>query len=522
MRHVVCVVVTVAAVGCAAKARPVAPPKAVTIDLAAADALFDAGCYVCLKQAYEEYDRGLNSVQPPAHAREKTFVSALLLAVRHKEIGLDAIPWLERARALSTPDERLFVEIAESLAWTSAGIAPDFEPPTRPSSSTRDDWRALLDPSPQSATVPAPLETSHYGVLKQYLLVTLRCTTGLQRIDEEADRRIDLGRPILRYRVGLCGLSHRPHLEAVLASDPRFVEASFFVGRYEMASGVSRLGAPRPSRAWLTTAVAPLLAAHQGLPEAPVVSIVFAGLMRSRGELNRALALYDEALVLRPAQREALLGRTVTLTYLSRPDDAISTATRMIELGTWHLGAAHYWRAFNYYRSSRLEAARSDIAEAERLQFDADVLTLSGIIAYDQKRPVDARASFNVALQLDRERCPAHWYLGMLGLDEEAWPAVVSSLSTAGACYQRSADAIRTEAGRLPPDLPDEARQQQLASFEDSIATSLRQAGRSFFNAAQASIRIGDKVAALAYARSAASYPEMKERAESLVQDLER
>jgi hypothetical protein len=284
-------------------------------------------------------------------------------------------------------------------------------------------------------------------------------------------------------------------------------------------SGVGLVGS---GREWLTRAVPPLSAAHDGLPDAPVVSIVFAGLMRARGELARALALYDEALALRPAQRDALLGRTITLTYLQRHEDAIATATRMIELGTWHVGDAYYWRAWNGYRSGALETAAADIAAARRLQTNADVMLVSGMIAYDQKHPADARMDFERSLRMDSGKCAARWYLGFLSVDEERWSDAVASFAAAGDCYVGAADALRAEFGALPPDLPAEARQQQTASYDESIADSVGQAGRSFFNAAQASVRIGDVASAAAYARSAAAYDSVKARAEGLLKDLER
>ena len=61
---------------------------------------------------------------------------------------------------------------------------------------------------------------------------------------------------------------------------------------------------------------------------------------------------------------------------------------------------------------------------------------------------------------------------------------------------------------------------EQLAGFAESIGNSLRQAGRSFLNASQASLQAGDKLSALNYARTASSYDDVKERADSLVRSL--
>jgi tetratricopeptide (TPR) repeat protein len=493
--------------GCAAKAvPPVAPAPP---DLTQADALVEAGCYRCLTEAFRQYDGALAAPVPAPGARGGAFATALLLAIREKELGLEAAPWLDRATALATPDERRYVDLALRVPWTGAGGATDFEPPVRFGQTALADWLA----GPATAAHP---------VLDQYIIALLMCETGRRTIDAETARMLDLSRPLVRYRVGLCGVDRRQHLEAVVAADPRFVEAWFFIGRYEMALGVSPVGGGGASRRWLTRALPPLVAAHEGLPEAPIVTIALAGLMRSRTELARALALYDDALAFRPTQGDALLGRLVTLSYLTRRDEAIAAATRLIELGRWHVGPAYYWRSWNHYHAGRLAAAAADIASARGLAVSDDVLTLSGMIAYDQKRPADARADLTRALQMNEGQCYARWYLGLLNVDEQTWTAAADTFALAGACFQDAAESTRAEIDQLPEDLPADTRAAQVASINDTVATSLLQAGRSFFNAAQASMRIDDRAAALAYARSATRYADMKERADALIGALEK
>jgi hypothetical protein len=124
------------------------------------------------------------------------------------------------------------------------------------------------------------------------------------------------------------------------------------------------------------------------------------------------------------------------------------------------------------------------------------------------------------AVGLNRDQCTAHWYLGILDVDEKAWAPAVARSSTAAGCFERMADSLRREAMMLPPDLPEESKQQQLADYAESISANLLQAGRSWINAAQASLLLGDRAGALTHARSAAAYDGVKERATSLVQLL--
>jgi tetratricopeptide (TPR) repeat protein len=507
MRDILLIAIGVTLAACAGQARPAPAPADVPVHLSRADALVGAGCYTCLLEAFATYERALASRVPPTDAREKAFATAVLLAMREKELGLEAVPWLERASRLATPDETPYLDLVSRLPWTSAGVALDFDPP-RPATPTEvAEWRLRVSPA--------------HAILNDYISVAAACSLGTGL--EAAARVVDLGVPAVRYRAGLCDRRQRRYLEEVVAADPRFVEAWFFIGRYEMSLGVSPIDGrfDASTREWLTSAVPPLSAAHDGLPDAPVVSVVFAGLMRARGELARALALYDEALALRPAQGDALLGRTVTLTYLKQHEEAVSTASRLIALGVWHVGDAYYWRAWNEYQRGALEAAAADIAAARRLQTNADVMLVSGMIAYDQQRPADARMDFERSLRMDSGKCPARWYLGFLNIDEERWPEAVSSFAAAGDCYVAAVSALRAELDALPPDLPAEARQQQTDSYDQNIADSVGQAGRSFFNAAQASVRTGDLTSATAYARSAAAYEGVRDRAEGLLKDLE-
>ena len=74
-----------------------------------------------------------------------------------------------------------------------------------------------------------------------------------------------------------------------------------------------------------------LTAAHEAIPESPAITVTLARVWAGRNEYLRAMALYAEALTLRPAQRDALLGRATMLTYLGRAGEAIEAATRLID-----------------------------------------------------------------------------------------------------------------------------------------------------------------------------------------------
>ena len=304
-------------------------------------------------------------------------------------------------------------------------------------------------------------------------------------------------------------MAKRDWLDAVLGADPRFVEIPFFLARYELGGMLLR-------RDWLRGALSHLEAAHEGVPESPIITVTLANVVRARRQLGRALALYEEGLARRPDQREAMLGRLIPLSHLRRHDDAIAAATRMIDLGTWYIGDAYYWRAWNHYQRARLTEAAADIAEARKTLVNIDVLTLAGTIVYDARRAADARADFTEAWSKDQTVCVSSWYLGLIDVDESSWQAAVGAFSAAAKCYRDAAAAFR----RAAADLPADVQQTEAQELEQNAADSLRQAGRSSLNAALAAVRIGDDTRAQEHARLAAEQPDTNERAEALLKAL--
>jgi tetratricopeptide (TPR) repeat protein len=505
MRYVVWLLIGAFFAGCSTKQLPA--PVLQPLDISAADALVKAGCYRCLTEAYTLYERARTFAPPHPEARGRAFSTALLVALREKELDLDATPWLERARSIALPDEGTYLDVVAGLPW-AGGSVPDFEPRKRVSPSALDDWRLTM-----------PLR--RHVELDHYVLLTLECVLGTRASITEALRTIDTSQPLLQFRAGLCRPDQRPKLESLVAADPRFVEAWYYIGRYEMSSGVNAAG-NAASRRWLTSAVRPLTLAHDGIPEAPTLTTVLASLMRARSDLRRALSLYDDALARRATHADALLGRTVALSYLKRYDEGIAAAGRIITLGRGHVASGYYYRAWNHYQRQELDAAAADAAVAKRMRAPEEVLVLSGLVAYDQQRFLDARRDFTQAIADNPRRCTARWYLGILDLDDQSWAPALATFGQAAECYLAATEALRREMALLPDDLPEDVRSAQMASLGDDIVVNNRQAGRSFFNAAQAALRLNDTAAALRHAKMASTYDEMRERAEAIITKLER
>jgi tetratricopeptide (TPR) repeat protein len=488
MRHLICVLLcAVWGAGCAARA-PVVVLAPTVLDLGAADRLVDEGCYACLLEALGVYEQ--------AEEAQKQFSTALLLAMREKELGLDAFAWIERARTFSTPDTTTYVEIVEALPWTTVGTATDFNVP-RPSQETIQGWLAFLARPGASS------------VLDRYLRLAVTCSR--QGSADAVSVETPDSRLILQYRLGLCGVTRRTQLDSVFAASPRFAEVGFFLARYELINS----GAPQT----VSRALPLLVDAHEAIPQSPVIAVTLGTVWRARNEFARALALYDDALARRPHQRDALLGRTMTLTYLGRGEEAIVAATSMIELGTWYLGDAFYWRAWNLYQRNDLAAAAADVLSAKDFQSSAELLTLSGMVAYDQQRRVDARREFQAArAKSPATNCPALWYLGLIDIDEGMSTGARDMFALASGCYSSAASMARAELESLPPDLSPEATAQQQRDLERRVADNTRQGARAALNTALLSQQLADRETAVRFAQIALGHELTRERAQSVLE----
>jgi tetratricopeptide (TPR) repeat protein len=139
-----------------------------------------------------------------------------------------------------------------------------------------------------------------------------------------------------------------------------------------------------------------------------------------------------------PEHREALLGRTIARSRLPRYDDAIAAASRMIDLGSWFLGEAYYWRAWNEFSVQRYGDARRDADSARSRMVNAAMFLLSGLIEWNERRLPTAESEFEEALKMDFGRCDAAQYLGRVRVQRNRVPEALAALQQAMQCYDLS------------------------------------------------------------------------------------
>jgi tetratricopeptide (TPR) repeat protein len=384
-----------------------APPPVVRPDT---DALIRAGCYRCLESAFRDLD-------DVAGTPETAFQLATLLALRSKELGLPFDTWMDRARErLPEGDEwPLYLEIAtvvriDPLSGDREEIFNLTTAARRPT-TTVEDWRERLRHGRASA------------LFRAYLDLTLACSLGQrQQAIQDADAMF-AGVPLIQYRIGTCGSPS--HLVALRDAHPDFVDADLPLGRNALESAQ-----PDQEQAlrWFTSA-------RTAFPDSPVVTASIGDVHRDREEWADALEAYDATIALAPTHRDALFGRTVALSNLSRHAEAIATATRLIELGNWFVGGAYFWRAWNHYNLADVPAARADIDQARIRGTSAPTLVLSGMVSWRQRQLDAAEKDFQDALDLDRGQCEAASLQGGVRAARARWVDAVASFQHAQQCF---------------------------------------------------------------------------------------
>lgn len=493
-RQALLLVVVLAAAACAART-----PAAPVADLARAEALVRQGCYDCLLEAREIYTRVV-----PARRRAVLLPMLeveLLLALREKELALDTVATMTRARALAG-DLGARVDTARVLDLVDT-VPPDAT------------GRRLLPPSP---AVRQELEMSLAAVdrgpfsrvFREYLALSLRCG----RVPVDGASVPAPAPPLLSYRLAICDnpIDTDP-LRAVRESVPLFVETSFYLGRAAMRN---LFGGDGQQAATL------LEESYARFPTSPSITFNLATVYQATGDCRRAEDLFSQTLTIREDHADARLGRAVCRTYLSKNGEAIADATTLIDGAAPNRAEAFYWRAWNRRFLKQLEPARADIDDARALLYNARVLTLAGMIEHDQRDFDKARDDLSRARDMDSRECQARWYLGLVGYGTEAWAESAAGFADAADCYARliAETEAQREAMLKRDDVSEDFRTRQIAGFDAAIADDRSQKSAADLNAAINYARAQDVDRATIYMKRAAVDPERRVAVEDLRQVL--
>lgn len=510
--------------GCAARG----PAPELVAELGKAQALVREGCYSCLKDAQAIFERLSAPPRPVPGAARGAFEATVLIAMREKELGLPADASLERARQQATKlaglepavppvaSPTVLLDAATLVNGETGGLDPEQRAQlfgTRPALGPDNPARRALDPWVTTDPVA------------QYVALMIDCEQTRLR---ESVRPADVlaayaGLPLIQFRLSMCGGAGAPQAAPLRAANPGFVDTLPWEARRVLVGSLTE-GIDVYKGAELYGQ------AHKAFPASHWLAILWARSSQSIADFESSLAGFDSVLADVPTHRDAMLGRVTSLSYLMRHQEAIATSTRMIELGTWFIGDAYYWRAWNHYNLKALEPAWSDVETAIRMVSTTSVYMLAGLIAYDRKDLPTAILRFDRSFEIDVTNCDAVWMAGLVHVDQEAWPLASPKFARAMSCFSNAASQAKTDLAALDAEVKRaggslnppgrEARQRTKLTREMEVA--LERSAQSAFNAAQGFARMGQKPLALAHVEMAIVHPRMKEKAEALKAAIEK
>jgi len=500
-------------IACGSK-RPVVPAPPDLSGLEQADAQILQGCYDCLLDAQAIYRRiGRGTGRPLVLT--KLFETSLLIALRHKELALDPSEPLAEARAIASelaPE----VEADRYLTLVDAVPPDDVGTPRRTMAGFRRAQATFV------SKVDSELTWLTTGTLRepfrQYLGLAIDCGYAPRARTPGAPPRPTGVRqppagapPLIAYRTATCATLNQPILYRLRADHPRFVEASLFLARFDIAMA-EQLG---PGQAFPR-----LEESRARFPASVAASYLSGSINQAIGDCDAALAFYDEAIALAPLHEDAVLGRTICLTYVKRHEEAIESATRLISSETTLVSDGYYWRAFNRHVRKELESARADIERAKALRRNIETSTLAGIIEYDQDDLDLSKRDLEVARKdsTGDMNCTAIFYLALLHLKRQDSPTSARLFEDGMSCYERGAAiaGLKLQEIEARQDLEPVFRARKIAMLRDAIREATSQRYACAFNAANYYAVASNIPAAKRLVEIAAADPALAEKVSKL------
>jgi tetratricopeptide (TPR) repeat protein len=486
------------------------PPVDWGARIAAADALYARGHYTALRDALRIYEEALAIPERRAAVSEKFVRSAVALGLREKELGILPARPAQDLAAFVAADPALAayassLELLAGLPNKVKGKPGDLETGGR-TLEAQLDWVNARVPDLDREIG----ERAQSDDLAAALRLALRAAFFYKFQDKLAPgiyADLHPGSRLTAFQAAISPSIEPDRLEALLALDPEFSEIHYYLGEIALLGGK------------LLTAERHYLAVYERIPESLSVLISLAKVAFQMEETESCLEYNEKALTLLPTYRDALLGQGLCLGYLGQNEEALAVLGRLIELGTYYIGEAHYWTAWNLNELGCLEEARRAVESAKVFLVGvSDVAALSGIVAYRQGRLDDAEKDLREALNIEPSASDAAYYLGRLYADLKDW--MNSGIYFAGAALsfedkERSMEKKieEIEASEMPPErrarLVTKKRVQILA-VQATKATCQYNGAAGFHNA-------GAFERAIDLARLAAAHPAFAEKAAELI-----
>ena len=504
------IVIFVLAAGCA----PKGPSPTLIAEAAKARALVQQGCYTCLKEAVAIYDKLSSAKVPVPGIDEGGFDAALLLFIREKELGIREKSAMQ-FRPLVPPSRQAVVDAVELIIGDTTSLDPDQRAlvpgRNRPPIEADNPKRRALDAAPGT------------DLAAKYVALSIDCEQ--QKLSETLDIKAlaaaFAGVPLMQFRLSTCGRPAAPSVGALREGDPRWTDTLYWEGRRELTSSLGRaIDFPKVLSLYAQ--------GREAFPNSLMLTLAWANTNLISEEFESALAGFDDVLAVHATHRDAMNGKMQAQSYLMRHSDAIATATRLLELGTWHIADANYWRAWNRYHLKEYDAAWDDVENATRGLANGRVYMLAGLIAYARKDLPVAVQRFDRAYEIDPSACDATWMSGMVSIDQNELAIAAPKFTRGMSCFVSAAGALRQDRARTEASIqqrgtPATPREQRnLDRLQRDADNAEEKSAQSAYNAAQCYARVGKKTDALTLIDVAIAHPLMREKATVMKAAIEK
>ena len=370
--------------------------------------------------------------------------------------------WLARAReaAGAAPAAASLVEMAETLS-------PDISSGDREVRSANPqervrvrkllpDWRARLATGQESAG------------FRKYLETALVCELegGVQRDAFLKEFGTGLS-PLLEFAASTCGYVDADRLRPMV--DAGFVDGEYAIGRWLVEGPKDHEQALRRFRA-----------AAEAFPSSLSIPVHIGNIHLEWEEWQPAADAFGALLAEKPRHPDALLGRTQALSRLGRYQEAIDTVTRLIDGGTWFLGPAHYWRAWNHHALKNYATARADMTRTKQLMVNGNVFLLSGLVEWALEDRPSAETEFQESIKMDFGQCESAFYLGGVRAELRNADPAIAALKQAIQCYDLNEVVRRKLIEEIAAGTASDAtKARQIASHQRAIDHNTERKGQA-------------------------------------------
>jgi tetratricopeptide (TPR) repeat protein len=485
----------------------------------AADALYKAGSYTCLKESFHVYKELLGIHYDQKNTSEKLIKTAILLVLRQKELGIHDGTYSKEVLHLiqenpSLAEYSTYLDLVESMHILTKGKRWNFIDDSRKADMAREKleeniklWNQKLEEKSTTEEFYAFLSIAENCHFPFYL----RDKQAIQKKQDFSSLlEIFPESLLIQFKLSLCPEEDIDSLRSVLRQEPRYYEIHYFLGDHALKQGL------------LITAEKNYLECYKHIPESVPAVISLASVYFALEELEQSLEFYDKAIAIIPELREALLGKAICLSYLNRHEEAIEVCKEVLRLGGYLPGDTHYWLAWNQNELENLDDAWKNVENSKGyLVGYSQVFSLAGVIAFKKNDRDTAEKNFIEAMKLDFDNFEASYYLGKIYAAKQEWEKSGKYYESASLCQYRREKATERKITEIEnSDFSEERKNKLLSKKKFQLKKTVLTKATCFYNAAAGYFNAGRNDQALKLAEQALSHSALKEKAGELIAEI--